>query len=166
LALKQQSFSSLEQTHKKKQTKREVFLGEKKVVVPWPRLEALIAPHHIKPRKGRPQMPLSVMLCITCREVDETTILNFRHLLEKHKLTEALFDAVKAYIPMQRGFLYLVALMDRYSRKVLSWRLYNGMEADFCVEALNEVIAKYGKPEIMNCPSHGLKANHCRAADP
>jgi len=54
------------------------------------------------------------------------------------------------YIPMRRGFLYLVAIMDWYSRKVLSWRLSNSMEADFCVEALNEAIAKYGKPAIMN----------------
>jgi len=51
---------------------------------------------------------------------------------------------------MQRGFLYLVAIMDWHSRKVLSWRLSNSMEADFCVEALNEAIAKYGKPGIMN----------------
>jgi len=54
------------------------------------------------------------------------------------------------YIPMQRGFLYLVAVMDWYSRKVLSWRLSNSMDADFCVEALKEAIAKYGKPDIMN----------------
>ena len=54
------------------------------------------------------------------------------------------------YIPMQRGFLYLVAIMDWCSRKVLSWRLSNSMEADFCVEALKEAITKYGKPEIMN----------------
>ena len=64
LALKQQSFSSLEQAHKKKRTKRESFLGEMDAVVPWARLEALIAPHYTKPRKGRPQMPLSVMLRI------------------------------------------------------------------------------------------------------
>jgi len=49
LALKQQSFSSLEQAHKKKRTKREVFLGEMEAVVPWARLEALIAPHYTKP---------------------------------------------------------------------------------------------------------------------
>jgi len=54
------------------------------------------------------------------------------------------------YIPMRRGFLYLVAIMDWFSRKILSWRLSNSMEADFCVEALNEAIAKYGIPEIMN----------------
>ncbi len=54
------------------------------------------------------------------------------------------------YIPMQRGFLYLVAIMDWYSRKVLAWRLSNSMEADFCVEALKDAIARYGPPEIMN----------------
>lgn len=55
-----------------------------------------------------------------------------------------------SYIPMRRGFLYLVAIMDWFSRKVLSWRLSNSMEADFCVEALKEAVAKYGKPAIMN----------------
>ena len=54
------------------------------------------------------------------------------------------------YIPMASGYMYLVAIMDWHSRKVLSWRLSNSMEADFCVEALSEAIAKYGKPEIMN----------------
>lgn len=54
------------------------------------------------------------------------------------------------YIPMRRGFLYLVAIMDWYSRKVLAWRLSNSLEADFCIEALKEAMAKYGKPEIFN----------------
>lgn len=54
------------------------------------------------------------------------------------------------YIPMQRGFLYLVAIMDWATRKVLSWRLSNTLDASFCVEALNEAIMKYGKPEIIN----------------
>ncbi len=54
------------------------------------------------------------------------------------------------YIPMRHGFLYLVAIMDWYSRKVLSWRLSNTMEAGFCVEALKEAMAKYGKPEVFN----------------
>jgi putative transposase len=54
------------------------------------------------------------------------------------------------YIPMKRGFLYLVAIMDWYSRKVLSWRLSNTLDADFCVAALEEALAKYGKPGIFN----------------
>jgi putative transposase len=54
------------------------------------------------------------------------------------------------YIPMRRGFLYLVAIMDWATRKVLAWRLSNTMEADFCVEALSEALARYGRPEIFN----------------
>jgi len=127
----QQSFSSLDYVHKKKRTKREIFLGEMEAVVPWARLEGLIAPHYVKPRKGRPQMPLSVMLRIYFLQQwydlsdpgseealydihsmrnfaglelgrdaipDETTILNFRHLLEHHHLTKALFEVVKSYL--------------------------------------------------------------------
>jgi len=55
-----------------------------------------------------------------------------------------------SYIPMRRGFLYLVAIMDWYSRKVLAWRLSNSMDADFCVEALKEALAKHGKPATFN----------------
>ena len=54
------------------------------------------------------------------------------------------------YIPMSRGFMYLVAVMDWHSRKVLSWRVSNTMEADFCVEALAEAVGRYGAPEIFN----------------
>ena len=53
-------------------------------------------------------------------------------------------------IPVQRGFLYLVAIMDWATRHVLSWRLSNTMDAGFCVEALNEALARYGRPEIFN----------------
>ncbi len=54
------------------------------------------------------------------------------------------------YIPLERGFLYLVAVMDWASRKVLSWRLSNTLEPTFCVEALEEAIERYGVPEIFN----------------
>ena|GEM_PF-6980036 len=65
-------------------------------------------------------------------------------------------------VPTER----LCEIMDWHSRKVLSWRLSNSMEADFCVEALSEAMARYGKPGIMDSdhPSHGLQANHERAA--
>jgi putative transposase len=51
---------------------------------------------------------------------------------------------------MARGFLYLVAIIDWFSRKVLAWRLSNSMAADFCVEALEEALARFGTPEIFN----------------
>ena len=54
------------------------------------------------------------------------------------------------YIPMAKGFLYLVAIMDWASRKLLAWRLSNTMEAAFCVEALEEALGRYGRPEIFN----------------
>jgi putative transposase len=54
------------------------------------------------------------------------------------------------YIPMAKGFLYLVVIMDWASRAVLAWRLSNTLGADFCVEALEEALARYGRPEIFN----------------
>jgi putative transposase len=54
------------------------------------------------------------------------------------------------YIPMARGFLFLVAIIDLYSRRVLAWRLSNTLETTFCVEALREALARYGRPEIFN----------------
>ena len=54
------------------------------------------------------------------------------------------------YIPMRRGFLYLVAVMDWHTRAVLSWRLSNSMDSAFCVEALTEALSRYGTPEIFN----------------
>ena len=55
-----------------------------------------------------------------------------------------------SYVPMARGFVYVVAIMDWYSRKVLAWRVSNTMDADFCVDALEEAISRYGVPEIFN----------------
>jgi putative transposase len=54
------------------------------------------------------------------------------------------------YIPMSRGFMYLVAVMDWHSRKVLSWRISNTLDTEFCVEAVEEALARYGGPEIFN----------------
>jgi putative transposase len=54
------------------------------------------------------------------------------------------------YVPMARGFVYLAAVIDWFSRRVLSWRVSIAMEAAFCVEALEEALARYGKPDIFN----------------
>lgn len=54
------------------------------------------------------------------------------------------------YIPMAHGFLYLVAIMDWYSRRVLSWRLSNTLDSSFCVDALQEAFKRFGTPEIFN----------------
>ena len=54
------------------------------------------------------------------------------------------------YIPMARGFVYLAAVVDWFSRRVLAWRLSITMEASFCIEAVEEALARYGRPEIFN----------------
>jgi putative transposase len=54
------------------------------------------------------------------------------------------------YIPMARGFVYLAAVMDWFTRRILAWRLSNTMEALFCVDAVEEALAKYGSPQIFN----------------
>jgi putative transposase len=55
-----------------------------------------------------------------------------------------------SYIPMKRGFVYLAAVIDWFSRRVLAWRISITMEVDFCIEVLEEAIARHGKPEIFN----------------
>ncbi len=54
------------------------------------------------------------------------------------------------YIPMAKGFMYLVAIMDWHSRRVLSWRVSNTLDTDFCIEALEEALQRFGKPDIFN----------------
>ena len=76
----------------------------------------------------------------------------YPYLLRKLPITEAnhVWCADITYVPMQKGFLYLVAVMDWAMRHVLSWRLSNTMDADFCVEALKCAIDRYGPPKIFN----------------
>lgn len=55
-----------------------------------------------------------------------------------------------AYIPMARGFIYLAAVLDWFTRRVLAWRVSITLEADFCIEAVAEALARYGAPKIFN----------------
>jgi putative transposase len=75
----------------------------------------------------------------------------YPYLLSGLKITRPnqVWAADITYIPMARGFLYLVAIIDVYSRYVLSWRLSNTLDANFCVEALEEALRK-GRPQILN----------------
>lgn len=86
-----------------------------------------------------------------------TTVPRPEHQIYPYLLRELVIDRPNqvwctdiTYIPMQRGFLYLVAVMDWATRKVLSWRVSNTMEADFCIEALEEALERFGRPEIFN----------------
>ena len=76
----------------------------------------------------------------------------FPYLLRKLSVCRAnqVWAADITYIPMARGFAYLVAIIDWYSRRVLSWRLSNTMESSFCVEALQDALERFQKPDIFN----------------
>ena len=78
--------------------------------------------------------------------------VKYPYLLRGLEITKAnhVWATDITYIPMSRGFCYLVAIMDWASRKVLAWRLSNTLDSAFCVDALEEAIAKYGCPDIFN----------------
>ena len=86
-----------------------------------------------------------------------TSRRNQAHRIYPYRLRQLVIDRPNqvwamdtTYIPMQRGFVYLTAVLDWATRRVLAWRLSNTLTADPCVEALEEAILKYGAPEIMN----------------
>lgn len=84
------------------------------------------------------------------RSIQSTRFIHIRLAKPGHHPARSSLVPDISYIPMRRGFLYLVAIMGWHSRKVSSWRLSNSMDAGFCVEALKEALAKYGPPEICN----------------
>ena len=76
----------------------------------------------------------------------------YPYLLKNFDITESnqVWSIDITYVPMRRGFMYLVAIIDWYSRYVLSWSISNTMENNFCIEALSESLKKFGKPKIFN----------------
>ena len=126
----QPTFADLEYQHKRRQTRREVFLKRIDTLIPWQRLEERIRPHYFKVERGRRPYPLSVMLQVHIVQLcynlsdpgmedllyeaesvrrfaglrlsepipDESTILNFRHLLEEHHLGQGLFTEIKNHL--------------------------------------------------------------------
>jgi putative transposase len=86
-----------------------------------------------------------------------TTVPHPAHRIYPYLLRDLVVDrpnqvwcADITYIPMRRGFLYLVAVMDWSTRRVLSWRLSNTMDVEFCIAALEEALARFGRPAIFN----------------
>ena len=87
----------------------------------------------------------------------KTSVPHPEHRIYPYLLRDLMIDrpnqvwcADITFLPMRRGFLDLVAVMDWFSRKVLAWRLSNTMDAAFCVAALEEALARFGKPDIFN----------------
>jgi putative transposase len=88
-------------------------------------------PHTSKPTKGHKIYPYLL------RNVDITSV-------------NQVWSTDITYIPMRSGFMYLTAVIDWYSRYVLSWELSNSMDSDFCVSALKQALSDYGNPDIFN----------------
>jgi putative transposase len=87
----------------------------------------------------------------------DTSQRHAKHPIHPYLLRNRVIDGANlvwatdiTYIPMRRGFVYLCAVIDWYSRRVLAWRLSNTLTTDFCVEAVEEAITRYGRPEIFN----------------
>ena len=122
------TFASLEFAHKKRKTRRERFLERIEALLTWPTLEARVEPVHPKPGRGRRPYPLAVMLRAHCVQLccnprfrgltltgpipDESTILHFRHLLERHQLGAALLDAINAHLAGQGLRLQAGTIVD------------------------------------------------------
>ncbi len=100
---------------------------------------------------------MAMMGLVPIYQRPRTTVPNSEHRVWPYLLRGMVIDRPNqvwctdiTYIPMRRGFLYLVAVMDWSTRKVLSWRVSNTMDVEFCVEALEEALARFGRPEIFN----------------
>ncbi len=100
---------------------------------------------------------MAVMGLVPIYQRPRTTVPNSEHRVWPYLLRDMVIDRPNqvwctdiTYIPMRRGFLYLIAVMDWATRKVLSWRVSNTMDVAFCIEALQEALARFGHPEIFN----------------
>lgn len=120
----------------------------------------------VNPKRVRRLMRLMGLQAIY--QSPKTTHANPDHQVYPYLLRNKVINQVNqvwcsdiTYIQMKKGFLYLVAVMDWYSRKVLSWRLSNNLDSQMCIESLNQAISVYGKPEIFNT-DQGSQYTSCR----
>lgn len=128
----------------------------------WPflgsrRMTAMLRAEGLKVNRKRVQRLMRIMGIAALGPKPRTTKPAPGHKIYPYLLRDLVIDRANqvwaadiTYIPIGRGFLYLVAIIDWFSRAVLAWRLSNTMDATFCVEALEEALARWGKPEIFN----------------
>jgi len=113
--------------------------------------------HGLQVNRKRVQRLMRIMGIRALYPGAKTTRPNPQHKVYPYLLRGLAIDRVNqvwctdiTYIPMRKGFLYLVAIMDWYSRKVLSWRLSNSLDTMPCIEALEEALTRYGAPDLFN----------------
>src|SRR5579863_8655064 len=136
------------------------LIDEQFLATPWYGARQMMrhlrrAGHAVGRKRVRRLMGLMGLVPIYQRP--RTTVPHPEHVVHPYLLRGLAIDrpnqvwcADITYIPMARGFLYLVAVMDWATRRVLSWRLSNTMDVDFCIAALEEALARFGRPEIFN----------------
>ncbi len=127
------------------------FLGSRRIV------DALEDDHNHVVNRKRVSRLMKLMDIYAIYPRPKTTQANPQHKVYPYLLRNLTIDQANqvwatdiTYVPMAKGFIYLTVIMDWYSRKVLSWRLSNSMDSSFCVDALEEAIHRYGRPEIFN----------------
>ena len=128
----------------------------------WPflgsrRMTAMLRADGFTVNRKRVQRLMRLMGIVALGPKPRTTTPASGHKIFPYLLRELVIDrpnqvwaADITYIPIGRGFLYLVAIIDWASRAVLAWRLSNTMDVAFCVDALDEALARFGRPEIFN----------------
>ena len=121
------------------------------------RMAAWLATHGPPINRKRVQRLMPLIMLVAVYQRPNTSQPAAAHKVYPYLLGGLSIDRVNqvwcsdiTYIPMAKGFVYLVAIMDWHSRAVLAWRLSNTLGADFCVEALEEALARFGRPEIFN----------------
>ena len=126
------------------------FLGSRRMV-------ALLAAAGIRVNRKRVRRLMRLMGIVPLGPKPRTSKPGAGHKIYPYLLRDMVIDrpnqvwcADITYLPIGRGFLYLVAIMDWHSRAVLAWRISNTMDTGFCVSALEEALARFGRPEIFN----------------
>ncbi|BDM63570.1 transposase [Shewanella sp. NFH-SH190041] len=126
------------------------FYGSRKIT-----LELCASGFHVN--RKRVQRLMRLMDIVPLYPKKQTSRPNQAHTIYPYLLRELSIERADqvwatdiTYIPMEKGFAYLIAIIDWHSRKVLAWRMSNTMDTQFCLDALDEALAKYGKPEIFN----------------
>ena len=126
------------------------FLGSRRIV-------ALLAAQDVQVNRKRVRRLMRLMGIEALGPKPRTSKPGAGHKIFPYLLRDLVIDrpnqvwcADITYLPVGRGFLYLVAIMDWHSRAVLAWRVSNTMDVSFCVSALEEALARFGKPEIFN----------------
>ena len=126
------------------------FLGSRRMV-------ALLAAEGIRVNRKRVRRLMHLMGIVPLGPKPRTSKPGAGHKIYPYLLRGMIIDrpnqvwcADITYLPIGRGFLYLVAIMDWHSRAVLAWRISNTMDTGFCVSAIEEALARFGKPEIFN----------------